>query len=63
LEDQLSVGALDKEAPFLQGWAIVENTTEGDWNDITLTLVSGRPISYTNGPFTNRCTCNGRRSS
>jgi hypothetical protein len=37
----------DKDAPFLQGWAIVENTTETDWNDVTLTLVSGRPISYT----------------
>ncbi len=36
----------DKEAPFLQGWAIVENTTETDWNNVTLTLVSGRPISY-----------------
>ena len=37
----------DKEAPFLQGWAIVENTTEGDWNNVALTLVSGRPISFT----------------
>ena len=37
----------DKDAPFLQGWAIVENTTEEDWNDVTLTLVSGRPISFT----------------
>ncbi|MGD9721122.1 MAG: hypothetical protein AB7O59_03590 [Pirellulales bacterium] len=37
----------DKKPPFLQGWAIVENTTEGDWNDVALTLVSGRPISYT----------------
>ncbi|MEX2112379.1 MAG: hypothetical protein WD845_04295 [Pirellulales bacterium] len=36
----------DKEPPFLQGWAIVENTTEGDWNNVALTLVSGRPISY-----------------
>jgi hypothetical protein len=36
----------EKEPPFLQGWAIVENTTEGDWNDVTLTLVSGRPISF-----------------
>ncbi len=36
----------DKEAPFLQGWAIVENTTEADWNNVSLTLVSGRPISY-----------------
>jgi hypothetical protein len=32
--------------PFLQGWAIVENTSEEDWNDVQLTLVSGRPISY-----------------
>ena len=24
----------DKDAPFLQGWAIVENTTEEDWNDV-----------------------------
>jgi hypothetical protein len=37
----------DKNPPFLQGWAIVENTTEGDWNNVALTLVSGRPISYT----------------
>ena len=31
----------------LQGWAIVENQTESDWNDISLSLVSGRPISFT----------------
>jgi hypothetical protein len=37
----------DKEAPYLQGWAIVENTTENDWNQVSLTLMSGRPISYT----------------
>ncbi|MEX0978405.1 MAG: hypothetical protein WDZ48_06120 [Pirellulales bacterium] len=36
----------DKDAPFLQGWAIVENTSEDDWNNVHLTLVSGRPISY-----------------
>jgi hypothetical protein len=36
----------DGEAPFLQGWAIVENTTEEDWKDVGLTLVSGRPISF-----------------
>jgi hypothetical protein len=36
----------DGEAPFLQGWAIVENTTEQDWTDVQLTLVSGRPISF-----------------
>ncbi|HVA44974.1 MAG TPA: hypothetical protein VNH11_01190 [Pirellulales bacterium] len=36
----------EKEPPFLQGWAIVENTTEEDWEKVSLTLVSGRPISF-----------------
>lgn len=31
---------------FLQGWAIVENTTEVDWENVALTLVAGRPISF-----------------
>lgn len=30
----------------LQGWAIVENQTDSDWNDVRLSLVSGRPISF-----------------
>ena len=33
--------------PMLQGWAIVENTTEQDWTDVGLSLVSGRPITFT----------------
>jgi hypothetical protein len=35
------------QKPLLQGWAIVENTSEEDWNNVNLTLVSGRPISFT----------------
>ncbi|MEM1063262.1 MAG: hypothetical protein AAGJ97_13125 [Planctomycetota bacterium] len=31
---------------FLQGWAIVENQTEADWDGVELALVSGRPISF-----------------
>ncbi len=31
---------------FLQGWALVENTSDDDWNDVKMTLISGRPISY-----------------
>lgn len=39
---------LDEQAPpYLQGWAIVENTTEQDWQDVRLSLVAGRPISFT----------------
>lgn len=30
----------------LQGWAIIENQTESDWNHVSLSLVSGRPISF-----------------
>jgi hypothetical protein len=29
----------------LQGWAVVENLTGGDWNDIELVLVSGNPVA------------------
>lgn len=36
----------DVDKPVLQGWAIVENQTDNDWKDVSLTLVSGRPISF-----------------
>lgn len=42
---RLVLGEGDK--PFLQGWAIVENTTDADWENVQLSLVSGRPISFT----------------
>lgn len=34
------------EKPKLQGWAIIENQTDNDWNSVQLSLVSGRPISF-----------------
>ena len=37
-------GAAAKAA--LQGWAIVENTSDHDWQDVRMSLVSGRPISF-----------------
>lgn len=37
---------LGEGAPWLQGFAIVENTTDEDWKEVKLTLVSGRPISF-----------------
>ncbi len=30
----------------VQGWAIVENTTDEDWEDVDLSLVAGRPVSF-----------------
>jgi hypothetical protein len=32
--------------PFLQGWALVDNVQDEDWNDVTLSLVSGAPVSF-----------------
>ncbi|HQZ82502.1 MAG TPA: hypothetical protein PLR83_04725 [Pyrinomonadaceae bacterium] len=38
---------LDKEGkPFFQGWAIVDNVSEEDWQSVQLSLVSGSPISF-----------------
>jgi hypothetical protein len=32
--------------PYLQGWAIVENPSDEDWNNVGMALISGRPISF-----------------
>jgi len=31
---------------LMQGWAIVDNTTSEDWNDVRLSLVAGAPQSF-----------------
>jgi hypothetical protein len=36
----------EKERPYLQGWAMVENPTDEDWGGVKMALVSGRPISF-----------------
>jgi len=38
---------LDKEGkPFLQGWAIVDNVSDEDWQNVQLSMVSGSPVSF-----------------
>jgi hypothetical protein len=32
--------------PFFQGWAVVDNVGEEDWENIALSLVSGTPVSF-----------------
>ena len=32
--------------PFFQGWAIVDNVSEEDWENVSLSLVSGKPVSF-----------------
>lgn len=38
--------AFTQAEPTLEGWAIVDNTTDEDWNNVNLAVVSGRPISF-----------------
>ncbi|HXG60396.1 MAG TPA: DUF4139 domain-containing protein [Planctomycetota bacterium] len=33
-------------APLLQGWAILENTTDEDWEDVDVSFVAGSPMSF-----------------
>lgn len=35
-----------KQKPLLQGWAIVDNTTPMDWENVELSLVAGAPVSF-----------------
>ena len=40
---------------LLQAWAVVENQTDRDWSDVTLTVAAGQPVSFTmdlQTPFT-----------
>ena len=43
---------LSGETPRIQGWAIVENTSDADWTDVQLSLVSGQPISFIENLYT-----------
>jgi hypothetical protein len=42
----------EKEGGFIQGWAIVENSSDTDWTRVSLALVSGRPISFIQDLYT-----------
>ena len=34
------------EVPLIQGWAVVDNTSDEDWDEIELKLVAGLPVSF-----------------
>ena len=40
------------ETPRLQGWALVQNTGQDDWENTYLSLVSGQPISFIQDLYT-----------
>ena len=37
---------LSASKPLFQGWAIVDNDSDTDWNNVELSLVAGRPASF-----------------
>jgi hypothetical protein len=45
---------LDGDKPFLQGWALVDNTQDEDWVDVRLSLVAGLPISFVHDLYSPR---------
>ncbi len=49
---RLVLGGGKKDTATVQGWAVVENTSDFDWSNVSLTLVSGRPISFIQDLYT-----------
>ena len=43
---RLVLPAAGAEDALLQGWAVVNNTSEQDWRDVKLTLATGAPLSF-----------------
>ena len=37
---------LGQQRPLFQGWAIVDNDSDTDWDNVSLSLVAGRPVSF-----------------
>ena len=40
--------------PYIQGWAVVDNTQDEDWTGVRLSLVAGLPVSFTHDLYTPR---------
>lgn len=45
---------LENSEPTIQGWAVVDNTQDEDWENIHLSLISGLPISFEHDLYTAR---------
>lgn len=53
---RLLMPAADAEGdePLVQGWAVVDNTQDEDWEDVMLSLVAGLPISFIHDLYSPR---------
>jgi len=44
----------EEQPPLLQGWAVVDNTGDEDWEDVDLALISGLPVSFVHDLYNPR---------
>ena len=44
----------EEEPPLLQGWAVVDNTGDEDWESVDLALISGLPVSFVHDLYNPR---------
>lgn len=42
------------QPPTIQGWAVVDNTQDEDWENVQLSLVAGLPVSFVHDLYTPR---------
>jgi hypothetical protein len=42
------------QSPLIQGWAVVDNTQDEDWEGVELALVAGLPVSFIHDLYTPR---------
>lgn len=51
---RFSLPESDQLAPWLEGWALVDNPQDEDWTDVQLSLVAGLPISFIHDLYSPR---------
>ena len=44
----------EQTPPMIQGWAVVDNTQDEDWENVSLSLVAGLPVSFAHDLYTPR---------
>jgi hypothetical protein len=42
------------QPPMIQGWAVVDNTQDEDWENVELALIAGLPVSFIHDLYTPR---------
>ncbi|EDN68052.1 conserved hypothetical protein [Beggiatoa sp. PS] len=45
---------LEEKKAYIQGWALVDNTQDEDWENVSLSLVAGLPVSFIHDLYSPR---------